>query len=292
MKPSFKRNCFSVICVLALALTTVYAEGLHRPLRLDIFDAANNALMFITFEYDGFGVHRSRTVYMSDSTFMRRVAVNYDNNGQRSNDISYNFNDDTSYITTYQHSAGALGFSITDQFRVDQVGGMVTATTADQLNYGVYYKTNDVAASISYEKDEHGNPVRVTVTGQNGEVYYGIFTNGDISGVQRPRISAGATELRTVSVHPRGVLGVDIRFNLRKASQVRCDLMTLSGRRAGTPINGAFKAGTYERTLRSGDATMNRVAAGVYMLVVSVDGAVAYSGKYLHQSNAKVGGVK
>ncbi len=275
-------TCFSII------LTAVFAE-VKPPLRLDLYDASDNNLMFVLFTYDGTtGRNTGRTVYMSDSTFVREVKINYDGAGKRINEVSYNFNGDTSFMTSYEHSGDNTAFSIVDQFKLDHVGGKVSYSNTDPLNFDLKYQANSAtAAKMIYSNDQEGNLTRVDIADQSGMVqYYGVFLN--TLGVKRSL--SGSKVAQQTLVKTRGASIIDVNFNLRKAADVRCDLITLSGRLAGTLFDGQLKQGMQKKSLRLDGGTV-RQANGVYLFVVSVDGVTVSTSRILYRNQA-AGGVR
>jgi len=266
------------------------ATPLKQPSRLDLYDASDNHLMYLTFNYDGSNRCVRRTVYMADSTFMRRVEIFYSADGRRSTEVSYNFNDDTSWVMTYQQTPDATGFSITDNFKVDWVGGNVTYSMADPLRFELKYQnTGKTAAKMNYQKDGIGNLVRVDVTDQNGVMqYYGVFST---EGVGVIRAAAGAANLPQATVTARGGLVMEVQFNLRTAGEVRCDLVTLSGRCAATLLRTNLQPGAHTQSIRRDHGALRGVAGGVYVVTVSVDGVTVVRSRYLHQ-NQGAGGVR
>jgi hypothetical protein len=271
---------------IASFFTLVTAEVL--PLRLDLYDASDNALMFITFEYQG-GVNVGRTVYMADSTFIRHVAINRGGDGARTSEVSYNFNDDTSFVTSYRSSGGTPEFGIVDQFRVDQVGGAVSYATTDGVSFDLTFrKTGERAVKMTYEKDGSGKPTTVSVIDKNGILqYYGVFTNGEM-GVTTPRVRGAGAAL--VSVVPRGARRIELQAHLTSAGVMRCELVTLSGRIAGTLFSGVVQPGFRKVGIRLEGEGVDRVAEGIYLLTVSVDGVTESRSRYLYQNTVLGGG--
>jgi hypothetical protein len=284
MKPFTWFHRLNAVGVLFLSSLTGAAHSTIAPLRLDLFDASDNALMFVTFTYDLQDRNIMREVYMSDSTFIRKVLIMYDAAGNRSREISYNFNDDTVFVMTYQPGDPVTGFTLVDQFRMDQVGGAVSYSNADPLNFDLTYKSGASAAKVGYEQDGEGNLTRVNVTDASGGVqYYGIFTNG-IVGVNH-QVSSTRGALPAV-VKMRGGALIDVQFNLRTAGNVRCELMTVSGRRASLLYSGNVKAGASTKRFRMDGHGGASVASGIYLMVVSVDGVTVSRSRYLHQNVA------
>ena len=264
------------------------ASAAVSPSQLDFYDAYDNHLLYMTFQYNDAGLNTGREVFMSDGTFMRRVAISYNSSGKRASEVSYNFNEDTSWVMKYEGEG--TGFSIADQFKLDQVGGSVNYTSADQMNFDLtYQKTGGLAARMAYEKDVNGNLSKVSVFDQGGAMqYYGLFNS---TGVIRGAKSGGLKGSSQVLVKPRGSSMIEVSFNLRSAGEVRCDLITLSGRHAATLLRGKMDAGIQKRSFRMDGKSYRGVAGGVYVFVVSIDGVTVSRSRYLHQTQG-LGGVR
>jgi hypothetical protein len=290
MGPSMRFYRLNYLTAIALLFLCLLVSASENPSRLDLYDASDNHLMFMTFQYNEAGLNTGREVFMSDETFMRRVAINYNSEGKRISEVSYNFNEDTSWVMRYQHGE-ATGFSIVDQFKMDYVGGMVNYTPgADQLNFDLtYQKTGGAAARMAYEKDGAGNLTKVSVFDQSGAMqYYGVFNS---TGVIRGAKSGGVKGSSQAVVKARGGSVIEVSFNLRTAGEVRCDLITLSGRHAGTLLRGRMEAGIQQRSFRLDGKAFRGVAGGVYIFVVSIDGVTVSRSRYLHQHQG-LGGVR
>lgn len=278
----------AVFFVITGALSTAVSAPAQVPLRLDLYDGVDNHLMFMTFKYDAQGYNTGRTMYTADSTFIREVAINYDSSGKRSTEVSYNFNGDTVLFTNYQPADNGASFTIRDQFRLDQVGDQVVYTNNDPLNFQLLYKkTSEQAAAVKYTNDPAtGQLLRVDITGQSvNDTYFGIFSNGEAIGVTRS--GPNVAKLPQVSVHARSSY-IEVHFNLHSAGEVRCELLTLSGRRAALLFNGHTPEGAYTRRFNiTQDAALT---SGLYLLRVSVNGTGVSHSTYLHQS--RTGGIR
>ncbi len=278
----YRLSLISLSCFLFLISPIM---GGVKPSQLDIYDASDNHLMFITFQYDENGRNIGREVFMSDSTFIRRVEISYGDDGRRAKEASFNFNDDTSWVMKYGGSGKEVEFSISDQFGVDQVGGAVRYSAGEeQLSYDLTYKSNGgFAARIEYEKDGNGNLKMVRVYDKSGELqYYGLFDGVGVRDVGR----GGWKDRKVLTeavIRSRGIRSVDLLLRLDRGGEVRCDLMTVSGRYAATLYRGKKEAGSHEMTLGIGGKEMRGLGRGVYVLVVKIDGKSVYSGRYLHE---------
>jgi len=275
--------------VASLLLCAVATSAAVFPTRLDLFDASENKLMYIIFEYEG-GRNVSRTVYMADSTFVRRVMITRNADGVPTNEVSYNFNDDTSLVTSYQYTGGAAQVKIVDQFRMDQIGGTVNYSASDKPDYELTFKkTGALAAKVQYEKDSEGNLDKVTIVDKNGNVqYYGKFTN-DVVGVVQQSERRGQKGAQVI-ITPRGAQRLELQLDLDAAGDVRCELITLSGRCAAVLLTAQVKAGQQKLQLRF-NGNERRVANGVYLLTVSINGKTVVHSRYLHQNSAIGGGL-
>lgn len=287
MKPRsrFQRVIINVAGISLFCVSALWAAAV-LPARVDFYDMSNNHLMYMVFNYNNAGQLTGRTVYMADGTFTREVDLTTDATGNRVSEVSRNFNGDTSFVTRYQHSAGTTSFSIRDQFNLDHVGGEVYYTNADPVNFNLNYKSdNSLAARIQYVKDGTGNLSQVNVYDQAGELqYYGKFSATNAARQSLKNLTA----LHQTSVTMRGVAGIDLQLNLEVPSHVKCELMTLNGRVAGVILNETVKKGKFLKSFRNGSQI--KAANGVYMFIISIDGKVVISSRYLHQSVS--GGVK
>ena len=268
------------LTTLMLSFAAAFSEA---PQRLDLYDNAGNQLMFVTFEYEG-GKNVSRTVYMSDSTFVRKVFITYDLQGKRVRESSLNFNDDTSFVSTYDYRGDTTGFSIADMFGLDQMGGRVRYRTNDSTHFSFSYSAqgSSVTYTISYEKNPDGNPTKVTVSDNTGESHFGLFKYASTSA----KLSLPMAKGPLAVVRMRSARIIDVGVDLKKSSFVKCDLISLSGRRAGALFEGLFAPGAQHKSLRVGS-----LAQGVYMVIVSIDGVIVTKTKYLYQ-HSSLGGAQ
>jgi hypothetical protein len=285
--PEFLRK--AAFCHLVLLLLSSSVMAGQVPSRIDLYDGSDNHLMFITFKYDADGRNIGRTIYMADSTFMRDVAIMYDDNGRRISEISYNFNGDPIYTSNYVHSEDGTGFTLRDQFGLDLAGDRVIYSNVNPSYVGlVYGKSGDHAATVSYMRDSEGRPQRVDITNKNErDVYYGIFDYGTAIGDSRSGLGGGKLPLVSMRTQASRIA---VAFNLRSSGEVRCELLTLSGRRAALLYNGRIPKGTFTYHFNP-DRDAARLSSGVYLIKVSVNGTVVLNNRYLHQS-AWSGGVR
>lgn len=259
------------------------------PLRLDLYDGADNHLMYMTFKYTPDGRNTGRSIFMADETFMRDVVINYDGFGRRINEVSYNFNGDTIYVTDYRQVDNGTSFGIHDRFNLDQAGDRVVYSNTAPLSFGlVYEKTGKQAAAVSYTTDAaSGQLQRVDISGQSGtDSYYGLFSYGEV-GISHFIRKAG--KLPPASIQSRASR-IDVKYNLCSAGSVRCELLTLSGRRVAVLFNGTLQPGQYTHHFNL-DKDAGRISNGVYLIRVSVNDEGVLHSRYLHQSSI-AGGVR
>jgi hypothetical protein len=273
--------------VVSVLLCTVVASAAVLPKRLDLFDASENKLMFITFEYEN-GRNVSRTIYMADSTFVRKVMITRNADGAPAKEVSFNFNDDTSYVTSYQYSGTAAQVKIVDQFKMDQIGGTVNYSSSAKPDYELtFQKTGAIAAGMKYEKDSEGNLNKVSVFDKSGKLqYYGLFTNDEVGVMQKSQNTRHKSDPAILKT--RGPELLELQLSLEVAGEVRCELITLSGRSAAVLF--AARAGAGQQKLQFHvNGNERQIAKGVYLLTVSIDGKMVVRQRYLHQ-NGVIGG--
>lgn len=281
----------TVFCQIVLLLFSSFAASVPVPLRLDLYDASDNHLMYITFDYDADGRNTGRHLFMPDETFIRSVVISYDDLGRRLKEVSYNFNGDTIYVTSYSQASNGASFIIQDQFGLDLTGDRVVYSNDDPLNFSlVYGQTGEQAAAVTYTGDAaSGQLRRVDITGQSDrDSYYGLVTYGEAIGVSHSGPKAG--KLPQVSIQSRAAR-IDVVFNLRVAGNVRCELLTLSGRRAAMLFNGRIPKGSFSHRFNPDEGAAGRLSGGIYLVRVSVNGTVVSHSRYLHHSS-RAGGVQ
>jgi len=267
--------------VVVLLFTPLYSSV--NPSRVDFYDKSNNHLMFMTFHYNAAGVFTGRTVYMADSTFKREVLVTANDVGERI-ETSYDFNGDVSFVTKVQSNATTSNFTVHDQFNLDHVGGPVSYSITDPLNFNLSYADNSFASRLSYSEDASGNLQSVDILDQTGTMqYYGIFSSTEVK-IRAPHVNKNVNALiKTV-----GQNGIDLRLNLKVKSVVKCELATLNGKIACVLFDQEVPKGDFSRTIKTMQQEV--ISQGVYMLLLSVNGKTTASTRYL--SIASFGGAQ
>jgi hypothetical protein len=253
------------------------------PSRLDFFDKADNPLLFVTFSYDPVtGENTGRTVYMADSTFVRRTVTSRGADGKRESDVSYNFNDDTAIVTRYTYTNNVAAMTIRDLFGIDQIGGAVTYTDDNASTVEMQFPgTGEKAVSVVYDMDSSGGS-RVYVVDRDGVVgYYGIFSYFDVP-VKRRMTGGGKTLL--VRIRNSGASGIGLHLNLQGPAEINAGILSLSGRKLLTVYSENLAAGSYVKKIGIGRGGGKQVADGMYLLTVSVNGSIIATARYLHQA--------
>ena len=215
------------------------ASAQTRLDRLDFFDKASNPLFFVTFDYDAGGRNTGRTVYMSDSTFVQRTGFVSDAAGNRTRETSFNFNDDTSGYSLFANVNSTPAVLAYDQFGLDQLGGPVSWTTTDQVNFTVLQRGAAIN-KVKYLIDASGNLSRIEVLDNAGGLLYYAQPTAIAAALPRTR-PAHPLSARIVSAESgvcRIFLSVDI------PAQVRIDQFQLSGQRIAS-LNKRMGSGTH-----------------------------------------------
>jgi hypothetical protein len=242
---------------------------------LNFYDASDNRIMFIEFEYDGNGVNTSRSVFMDDSTFIKKT-IFQKTDGKRVKETTFSFNEDTLFSASLKTVGSNNIINVKDQFGVDQFGGDVSYTEASTDNFDIA-QNNNVINKIKYEKDGNGNYNKINVYDKDGNLlYYALFS---ASGVIRHNQNA---LLNLPSLRAIGNNRFEFRFNILKPSMVCCELTSLSGRQVGKLLNHKYASGAVKEVISIGKSMPN-IANGVYLMNLSIDGKSVSREKILVQ---------
>lgn len=262
--------------LLAVLLISAFTFAASPVKRLDMFDEQDNHLMFVNFEYDTNGNHISRSVYMSDSTFKRKTIFENDAQGNRIKETSLDFNYDTILTTTLGNDGGKTSFSIIDQFGNDQLGGAVSYSESGEGNYDIF-QGSSIINKMVYDSDAQGKVTKISVLDKDGLIlYYAKVTYEEVGNIG---VFGGKTGLAP-AILTKGSKYLELHFHLSTPARVECDLFSLSGRRVAILLNKRFAKGVYRETVRVA-STVPVLAAGVYLVNLSINGKIVTRGKYI-----------
>jgi hypothetical protein len=240
--------------------------------RVDFFDASNNPLLFIDFEYDNSG-NVTRSVYTADSTFLRKTVIVKNADGKSAKEVSLNFNNDTSFVSTFAYSGDNTEMTTKDQFALDQLGGKVNFKGSGD-SYEVS-QGSTVFNKISYENN------KINVTDASGALmYYATIKTGTSSAFSNPILKSGGL----ISLLSKGNRSFELRFKIQEASVVSCDLYSLSGRNIAKLFNRDYTPGNKKEVISLGKNVGN-IANGVYLMSLTIGGKKVLNEKILIQGS-------
>ncbi len=260
-------NSFLFLCILHFFCVAEF----HR---LDLYDAQGNHLQFVTFEYDQTGKCISRSVFMSDSTFTHRTQLIYDPQGKVSREISFNFNDDT--VMTCDLSYGdKTTFNTKDQFKLLTFGAPLSVSGSSP-EYEILQGSNTLNKLSYIQQDNMVS--RVDVKSPSGEqLFFGQFRYPETPVKHNPNRKTIQPAISGTS-HNR----VEYQLELQRKSFVKCELITLSGRHIKNLLNRELPKGTHKGSVRL-DHPNFRMAAGMYLLNLTVNGTSVAQSRFLQQ---------
>jgi hypothetical protein len=269
--------------LVAFALIDSSFSSPQSPRRLDIFDAQGNNLIFINFEYDRTGKDTAYTVYFSDSVFTRRVVIGRDASGRHEKETAYNFTDDTVFNAGFKANGDKTDISVSDQFKVDQLGGPVSYSKTGDLEYA--FNNGNYPYKMKYEYDANGGLKAVNMFDGDGKLaYFGLFDSAFV-GVVSPRNNRIAP---IPSMSLKGDDALAWKFTLERASKVKCEAISIMGRRVAVLFSGNLPQGSHSKILGIGSAPS--LTNGVYVAVMSIDDKPVARTKFIVQRVR--GGVK
>jgi hypothetical protein len=275
----FKKAVFAMTFLAVGAITGMLLAAPAPAKRMDLFDAQGNNLMFVTFQYDAANKHVSDSVFFSDSTFTRKVFVDQNDAGFTTKETAVNFTDDTVFKSTFTPSGDKADVQVMDQFGIDQFGSKVTYNKTGE---GVYNFTQDGANinQMKYKYNTNGNLEKIEVYDNTGAnlLYYALFDNN--VGVVSP-MAARSVPRPSFTLKGNGALVWN--FTVDHAANVKCEALSLAGRRLAVLFNGNLAAGFHSKILRLG--TIGSLTEGVYMVRMSVDSKPFATDKFIVQHN-------
>jgi hypothetical protein len=278
------RTVFQLFVGFALRKRVVRVAGITAALcfyasaggidRIDIFDNAENHLLFVTFEYDSAGNNTGRTVYASDSTFLRATQFTKDQSGNVTAENSVDYESNPLFTTRIIPQSSKTNFSIKDQFDMDFLG----AQTSFEKNEAGEFAISQGGATLykqKYEFASDGRLMRIDYTDPSGTLlYYATVTGsiGTIHGAAHDLHTQFAPVIRTAA---GGKLLAS--FTLTVPSNVTVELFTPAGRLAEKTIGRSLAAG--RRTLIVGCDKM--FGAGTYIARISINDSPIFNGRLL-----------
>ncbi len=237
---------------------------------LHFYDAVDNSIMFYEFKYEG-DVNTERTLYMADSTFIKRTIIENTTGGKI--ETSYNFNGDTLFCSKISTDGNQKVLNVRDQFGVDQLDGDVRFS-GDGNEYDILQNGN-LINKIKYADDG-----TITICSSDGELLYYAKMESNVGIVYRYKNNKIAPVLNALG-NNRFVFN----FNLSEPATVSGELISLSGRHAGKLFKKVYASGAGKEMINVSKA-MPAIANGVYFLLLTVDGKKVMNEKILVQRSA------
>lgn len=249
-------RCAAVIIICIITLTFG-----SSPRRMDIFDASDNHLLFVTFEYSGDGVCIGRDVYASDSTFLYHTEIRSESNGSVK-EISEDYLENRLFTSTITPSEGRGEFTTVDQFNLPQFGSALSYTQSGENAYEIK-QDNSLVCKETYEYDSLGELSRIVIFDKDGQkAWYATISYKDV-GVKKPGIIRPVNLLR-VSTNRGSIL---IRCKLNSGQFVSAELLTPAGRRVKYLVRKEVARGDHVFISSRGELP----ASGAYIVRVFTD---------------------
>jgi hypothetical protein len=263
-----KMGRFATAAVLCLGTWSIGA-----PInRLDIYDAADNHLLFVTFEYNGDGICTGRSVFASDSTFMYKTTIQADASGSEEN--SFDYLENKIYKTKVKNTGtGSAEFSTVDQFGLSQFGSALTHSQTEANLFSINQGSTPVCKE-KYEYDSTGNLARIVILGKNNETLW----------YAKAALAVGIKKVTSVKAFNSLAINASrgiIKFQCVMAAErfVTAELITPSGRRVKYLVNKMLTPGSYTFTT----GLEGHTASGTYIVKVSMNGVTVLTRKAIVQ---------
>lgn len=270
-KRGVKRKMLFVGILICFSLAFSESDKINRA---DFFDASGNHLMYVEFVYDSKGNNTERNVYMSDGFFKHRTVLVNNSSGNREKEVYYDFNDDTSFVTSFGKDGDKTKFTVKDQFKVEQFGGDISYSGSGD-NYDFFQK-----GSLINKMKYTGK--RVEVMDKSGALaYYVELDNPPQIKVLKRKMSPSH-----MSVQQRGYNRFVVHLNLSSPSMVFCELISLSGKKVATLFSRNMVTGKISESVNL-NCVVPGLAGGVYLIDMSIDGKRTYRSKILVNSTGK-----
>jgi hypothetical protein len=265
-----KSQIFARIAAAMVALSVGAGVFASPIMRMDIYDKADNHLLFVTFEYNGSGECISRSVFASDSTFLR--TTRFTKNGSvvtAENSIDYE--DNPLFTTSISQQSGKTDFTIKDQFKMDLLGGPMSVTNGAAGEYTISQGGTTIYKQ-KYEFANDGSLTRVTFSDPAGTLLYYAKV------VQPGGVIHGSGNAQSSRLVPAFRVAADgkllVSFTLVAPSRVTVELFTPAGRLAAKTAAKSLAAG--RRTLAA--ACDRKLGIGTYIARISANGSPVFKG--------------
>ncbi len=270
-KQRVKRKMLLICILIFFPMAFSESEKINRA---DFYDASGNHLMYVEFVYDSKGNNTERNVYMSDGVFKRRTVLINNSAGNREKEVSYDFNNDTSFVTTFGKDGDKTKFTVRDQFRVEQFGGDISYSGSGD-NYDFFQK-----GSLINKMKYSGK--RIEVMDKSGALaYYVELDNPPPLKILNRKVLPSQMSVQQIGNNRFGV-----HLKLSMSSMVSCELISLSGKKVATLFSKNMVAGKISESVNL-SSVVPGLAGGVYILDMSIDGKRIYRDKILVNSTGK-----
>ena len=242
--------------------------------RIDIFDSAENPLLFVTLEYDSAGNNIGRTVYTSDSTFLRSTSFTKDQSGNITAENSIDYEENPLFTTSISQQTGKTNFTINDQFKMDFLGAPMSYARSSAGEYTIS-QSGSTLYMQKYEYDSDGTLNRINYTDPSGKLLY-YATVKQQTGIINSSIHGKNPQL--VPVFHAGLDGkLLVTFSLAKPSIVTIEIFNSTGRLASKTLKKSVAAGRQTLTMKCND----QLSAGTYISRISVNGSQVFHGRLI-----------
>lgn len=241
--------------------------------RMDVYDAADNQLLYVTFEYSGSGTCTGRSVYTSDSTFLYHTTFTGSGAVIKENSVDYLNN--PIYVTTINTTAsGSKDFTSVDQFGLSQFGAPLSSAQSEPNTYNVT-QNSTLLCTQKYEYDSTGELSKILMFDKNSEnLWYAQIVHQGV-GVVKNRVGRAFNTLRVSAT--RGA--IKVHCGMVVEGLVSAELITPLGRRVMSLVNKKLPAGEHRFALQQA----NLPASGTYIARVTIDGAAVLTQKIVVQ---------
>jgi hypothetical protein len=229
--------------------------------RMDVYDASDNHLLFVTFEFTGDGACTGRNVFTSDSTFLYHTTFQNGSAGSVK-ETSVDYLENPLYNSTLTTAGDKTDFSTTDQFGLSLFGSAVS-TAQTETNAWEIKQGGTVLGKETYEYDSLGKLSRIILNDKNGEkAWYATVVYQDV-GVKKQGAVRSLNSLK-VSANRGSVM---LRCTLNSGQFVSAELLTPSGRRVRYLVHNKLTKGDHVFITSREDLPAN----GAYIVKVSAD---------------------